>query len=1237
MAIVSNALSPTAPDVWSWAAFLPTPDTLISHCQLEFDFYVPPSSPNYIAYELDGDGAYIYIDNWFNNLGDPEWAVNTGGVPTWSWTPDPDNMYHVRAIVDRLTGALAQVWLTKIGDTETVNPTFSGVRTSSTNQYGAHGIGMEYDGAYVAVMDNIAITELTSFTADSLIIDHFYFRADAILFKEQSGTFTANAVIKSLGFTADAVLVNLPATRFYLEYVYSPNITPAYSAGWNATSNAKRSILWPLAPQDSSGQTTAAAFETSASEQNVLLMQYVTGPLPAQTIGGLVRGWIAGVESVAAAEMRLQTRIKVVSEDGATERGVLYEIDNAAFAEEFPAGSVTTSAHRSRRLPLGWSGQGATLNPVVLLEGDRVVVEIGFRSHNLVTTSYTGSLARNSLVVGMTDHAAYDEVATNRRPWIEFTDIDLPPVVPTRLYISSQAAPPVTHAYHAEWDATSHAVRKLMATVPGKVRSPRLGFEAFETSSADNYDQLNMQIVSGPLMQDTLIDGYVKAMIMAAEDGTSDDLQSQTVIRVIADDGTVRGTLVSADTATTILNEWTASFYPSGGGSEKFPRNFPTPEGTPVTPVSALAGDRIVVEVGSRTTTARSIEQRGMVTVGAAEAEVNDFNENVGSRETARKGWIEFSNTLLFDERWFLADAVIKRDNSGVFTADATIADRKEATFTADAILKGTVNPGTPSIRAVTSNTAGGTSKTLTMPTTLAGDLVLAFWTVASNALTTDLTPPSGWDLVDIQSPITAQQDHIVFKHIATGVEPASYTFTLNLSRTTTVKTLSIANANDVKQILKVKHDDAVEDTEITTPVLTTEHGNSLVLASFHGDNTPDSVELITPTDWTISGTAIINSNAWTSVYYKSGQGYGTSHSATLVTTQPFIYGMGAFILEVRQVGVFYADAFLRPENNEYTFTANAVLQSAMGFGDFTADAIIKRTVPVTWILANAYILLGRIPGTFTADAVLQYRPTGTFRANAYLVRPQIDPAILAARTVTGLRKKTTMHVLTRRERPLDAFVPPRIPDEPEDTTGEDVPCLPPCPPVGAGFGNDYGVGAGAAVQQDVVRCTECNVLWGIDTDYMGRSPSETSTGHAGCESTHNKSAHVTRLWVAYPSVPTGQSRMRAKLTWDASAGDSVTVDVYGNVGALPNITADTYEPFDAGIWDDGELVGKLTFIRDNSGSIDGVSSNYQLTPSEITIDSASLSTNVFRFQLHNEGTAYLARFKASNVEIVTD
>jgi len=158
--------------------------------------------------------------------------------------------------------------------------------------------------------------------------------------------------------------------------------------------------------------STVVATHTLAAVNDVLIAQFISEPIAAATITGTVKGIIRTSESNAANDCRAQMVIKVMSNDGTVERGVLLAENAGALSNEF----ATTLTNR--KFPLNWAGAGTSLSSVIASENDRIVIEIGTRFH-VTTTSITASFR-------LGDSAASDnlenETSTNdNRPWVEFS------------------------------------------------------------------------------------------------------------------------------------------------------------------------------------------------------------------------------------------------------------------------------------------------------------------------------------------------------------------------------------------------------------------------------------------------------------------------------------------------------------------------------------------------------------------------------------------------------------------------------------------------------------------------------------------------------------------------------------------------------------------------------------------------------------------------------------------------
>lgn len=250
-----------------------------------------------------------------------------------------------------------------------------------------------------------------------------------------------------------------PSTRFYLPSSGAAAVSPAFGA-WNLTTGADRIALTRTSGTGQTAFATRAVAETLAAVSDVLVRQYVSDPLPAAgTLSGSVKGIVRAMESATAADMRAQLLIRVVSNDGATVRGTALAINTGALASEFG------TALANRRFPLGWSGVGAALTDVAYQTDDRIVVEIGYRAHNTVTTSRTGTLEFGN--VGTSDLAEDETSTAQLNPWIEFSQ-DLFPTgpAPTAVGMEVQARwdvqAPATTALIGRWDVSA-AVAKVLA------------------------------------------------------------------------------------------------------------------------------------------------------------------------------------------------------------------------------------------------------------------------------------------------------------------------------------------------------------------------------------------------------------------------------------------------------------------------------------------------------------------------------------------------------------------------------------------------------------------------------------------------------------------------------------------------------------------------------------------------------------------------------------------------------
>lgn len=210
--------------------------------------------------------------------------------------------------------------------------------------------------------------------------------------------------------------VAVAQTRLYLPSSGAAAVSPAYSAGWDdGTGTADR-----LAFATSSGGSTAQTLLISTDANNTidtdqLLRQYVSPPLSgAQSISGDLRGQVKASESSNAQNARMQGMAYVVSNDGLTVRGILFDGlgGSDALSSEFSTNNV------NRRFPLA-AISPVTVSSVSAQDCDRIVVEFGSRNHS----TGTGTLVRMTFGDdSATDLADVNETSTaTADPWIEFS------------------------------------------------------------------------------------------------------------------------------------------------------------------------------------------------------------------------------------------------------------------------------------------------------------------------------------------------------------------------------------------------------------------------------------------------------------------------------------------------------------------------------------------------------------------------------------------------------------------------------------------------------------------------------------------------------------------------------------------------------------------------------------------------------------------------------------------------
>lgn len=211
----------------------------------------------------------------------------------------------------------------------------------------------------------------------------------------------------------------------------------------------------------------------------------------------------------------------------------------------------------------------------------------------------------------------------------------------------------VSPAYDSVWNQTSLAVRHRLHPAKGQSEyydggaitgTSLTATDSFAYSGVSAQDDLLWyQYVSPPLASQTLSPGgawTLKGQIRVQESLGTDNERIQIVVRVVSEDGTsVTGTLYAGDTDTT--NPPSSEFSSTSPTNRVIPRQAISP--VALTQVVAAAGDRLVVEIGTRHMSANAASD---CTVIVGEESAADLTDDDESSTAANAAWIEFSSAI---------------------------------------------------------------------------------------------------------------------------------------------------------------------------------------------------------------------------------------------------------------------------------------------------------------------------------------------------------------------------------------------------------------------------------------------------------------------------------------------------------------------------------------------------------------------------------------------------------------
>ncbi len=205
----------------------------------------------------------------------------------------------------------------------------------------------------------------------------------------------------------------------------------------------------------------------------------------------------------------------------------------------------------------------------------------------------------------------------------------------TRLYPSASGVKTTPVTIRGAWEKTAgHAVCSLGAKDLSGLGGP-VSIGVAETVATADYDVLLLRCVSAPLAADHNFSGTLD-LVMGVQEASSSDADMAFYLHIFVTQGdtdNLRGTLL-ANYADPNTNEW---------GTTALGKSLSAV--ATLTAVSALAGDRIVIEIGYRARNTTTNSRTGTIWYGGSGSDLT-----VGGAATGGVGYFDFSDTFTLAE-----------------------------------------------------------------------------------------------------------------------------------------------------------------------------------------------------------------------------------------------------------------------------------------------------------------------------------------------------------------------------------------------------------------------------------------------------------------------------------------------------------------------------------------------------------------------------------------------------------
>lgn len=203
-----------------------------------------------------------------------------------------------------------------------------------------------------------------------------------------------------------------PYRRFYLPREVDSHLVCAFDSNWDDVSSASGN-RWQLRTTRANSPMGVEAFSNPlTANTQCLWAQFISETIVGQTISGTVKGQIRCAQSfVEQAFDQVVVSIRAVSGDCSQVRGTLLTLASYGTTNLF---SVPLDPYQNRKI-----ADGDALNPVGIVTGDRIVVEIGAQASTTPSANdFVACILGDNAVTDLSE----DEIDIGEdNPWIEFT------------------------------------------------------------------------------------------------------------------------------------------------------------------------------------------------------------------------------------------------------------------------------------------------------------------------------------------------------------------------------------------------------------------------------------------------------------------------------------------------------------------------------------------------------------------------------------------------------------------------------------------------------------------------------------------------------------------------------------------------------------------------------------------------------------------------------------------------